>query len=106
MTVFVVQEESPGQNIVSASRYGDIDYLLPRSQITFSTYPTLKRLKRKLKAFSDDDYLLLIGDPAAIGMATVVAGEYNQGRMQFLKWDRQEKQYFPIKFNVHQKGEM
>lgn len=106
MTVFVVQEENPGQNIVSASRYGEIDYLLPRGQITFSTYPTLKRLKRKLKAFSDDDYLLLIGDPAAIGMATVVAAEYNRGKLQFLKWDRQEKQYYPIKFDVHEKGEL
>tara|TARA_R110000824_G_scaffold106188_6_gene250897 strand:- start:7139 stop:7459 length:321 start_codon:yes stop_codon:yes gene_type:complete len=106
MTVFVVQEESPGQNIVSATRYGKIDYLLPRGQITFSTYPTLKRLKRKLKEFSDDDYLLLIGDPAAIGMATVVAAEYNRGKLQFLKWDRQEKQYYPIKFDIHEKGEL
>ena len=105
MTVYAVQEEAPGQNILPARDYGDIVYLLPRGQVTFSAAPTLHRLKRKLRGYCDEDFLLLIGDPAAIGMATAVAGDYNRGRVQFLKWDRQEKQYYPIKWDLHEKGE-
>ena len=105
MTVYAVQEEAPGQNILPAREYGDIVYLLPRGQVTFSASPTLQRLKRKLREYCDEDFLLLIGDPAAIGMATMVAGAYNRGRVQFLKWDRQDKQYYPIKWDLHEKGE-
>ena len=39
MTVYAVQEEAPGQNILTARDYGDIVYLLPRGQVTFSASP-------------------------------------------------------------------
>ena len=106
MTVYIVQEVK-GRNVLSAEKYGDLELLLPEgSQIVLSAGPTVRRLTHRLRNFNDDDYLLLIGDPAAIGMATVIAAEYNRGKIQFLKWDRQEKQYYPIKFDIHQKGEM
>ncbi|HIK68296.1 MAG TPA: hypothetical protein EYF95_10050 [Flavobacteriales bacterium] len=66
-----------------------------------SAGPTVSRLKKGLKDFSDSDYLLLIGDPAAIGLATAVACDINRGKFRFLKWDRQEKKYYPITVNIH-----
>ncbi len=53
----------------------------------------------KLIDFNDDDYLLLVGDPAAIGLCCAVAAAIN-GRFTVLKWDRQEMTYYPVSFDI------
>ena len=106
MTVFVVQEVV-GKNILSAEKYGDLELLLPEgSQLVLSTAPTVRRLKNKLKDFSDDDYLLLMGDPSAIGIACAVASSNNRGRFKCLKWDKREYKYYPVEVNLYEKGEI
>ena len=106
MTVFVVQEVV-GKNILSAEKYGDLELLLPEgSQLVLSTAPTVRRLKSKLKDFSDDDYLLLMGDPSAIGIACAVASSNNRGRFKCLKWDKREYKYYPVEVNLYEKGEI
>ena len=90
MTVYVVQEPK-GINIVSATKYGDIEIILPATEhMTFNTGAVVEKIKTKLTNFKEDDYLLLLGDPAAIGVATYFALEKHKN-VQFLKWDRQEK---------------
>jgi hypothetical protein len=106
MTVFVVQEVV-GKNILSAEKYGDLELLLPEgSQLVLSTAPTVRRLKSKLKDFSDEDYLLLMGDPSAIGIACAVASSNNRGRFKCLKWDKREYKYYPVEVNLYEKGEI
>ena len=39
--------------------------------------------------------LLLYGDPAIIGVVCAVASDMTNGKLQLLKWDRQEKTYYP-----------
>lgn len=103
--VFVIQEQS-SKNILPAADFGEIKVLLPSgAQITFSPGPVTRELMRGLAKFNDEDYLLLMGDPVAIGIATAAAAHHNQGRVKMLKWDRQERQYFPISINLYQKGE-
>ena len=49
--VYVVQE-MPNHDIASAMRFGDISVLLPsNTQIAFSTVPTVRMLRRKLRSF-------------------------------------------------------
>ena len=92
MTVYVVQEVS-GRNIVSARQYGDFEVLLPsNTNIMLSAAPSVRRMKKILQDYKDEDYLLLIGDPAAIGVACSIAALYNRGRYKILKWDRQAVQ--------------
>lgn len=101
--VYVVQEPG-GRNIVSAYKHGEVKVLLPPgSQITFSAGAVTNKLMRELSHFNDDDYLLLLGDPAAIGIAVAVASHWNQGRVRLLKWDRQEHMYYPVSFNINNK---
>lgn len=100
-TVYVVQE-SPGKNILGASDFGEIKMLLPSdNQIIFSPGPTTFELKNKLQKFSDLDYIIPIGDPAAIAIACMVAAENNKGRLKLLKWDRQESRYYPLQIDLH-----
>ena len=54
----------------------------------------------KLKYFNDKDYLLLIGDPAAIGISVYYALHFNRGKANLLKWDNREHKYYNIEVEV------
>ena len=106
MTVYVGQEV-PGRNIASARQYGEFELLLPsNAQIMLSASPSVRRMKKLLRGYTEEDYLLLIGDPAAIGVACSIAAQYNNGRYNILKWDRQEGVYYPIEIDLYKKGEL
>lgn len=93
-TVYVVQE-SPGKNILPAEAYGNIEVLLPNGQVTFATQPTIHKLRERLKDFTENDFLLMIGDPVAISLAAIVASRYSK-TVKFLKWDKQENRYVAV----------
>ena len=111
--VYVIQEipgtkaGTPKINIMSASRYGKFKFLLPEfSQIIFSPGPLIFKLRNLLKNYRSTDYLLLTGDPAIIGVACSIASEITNGKYNLLKWDKQERQYYPITINLNEKGEI
>lgn len=100
MAVYVVQE-APGKNILSAEAYGPLIALLPSMmQIVISANEAVELINKKLKNFSDHDYILAIGDPVAIGLASAVAARNNSGRVKFLKWDRVEARYYVVQTNI------
>tara|TARA_R100001594_G_scaffold70534_1_gene104895 strand:- start:185 stop:550 length:366 start_codon:yes stop_codon:yes gene_type:complete len=108
--VYVIQEipgtkdGKPKINIMGAREYGDFKFLLPElSQIIFSPGPLIFKLRQALKNFSEKDYLLLTGDPAIIGVACSIASDMTNGKYKLLKWDRQERKYYPIEINLYEK---
>ena len=111
--VYVVQEVPgsskgiPKINIMGAQQYGELKTLLPElSQIIFSPGPLIFKLRKLLRDFKPDDYLLLTGDPAIIGVACSIVSDITNGKYNLLKWDRQERRYYPIKINLYEKGEI
>lgn len=103
--VYVVQE-MPQHNISSALKFGEIDVLLPQNtQVAFSMAPVIRRLRRKLRNYTDNDWLLLTGDPAAIGLTCAIAAGFNGGRFKCLKWDRRDHMYIPVTCDTTEKGE-
>jgi hypothetical protein len=111
--VYVVQEISgtkdgrPKINIMGAAEYGHFKFLLPEmSQIIFSPGPLIYKLRQALKDFNEKDYLLLTGDPAIIGVACSIVSDMTSGKYNLLKWDKQEKKYYPIAINLHEKGKI
>ena len=111
--VYLIQEVpgtkagTPKINIVGARKYGEVVSLLPElSQIIFSPGPLIFKLRKLLKDFKADDYLLLTGDPAIIGVACSIVSDITNGKYNLLKWDRQERKYYPIKINLYEKGEV
>ena len=114
--VFVIQEiagtkaGNPKINIMGASSYsssGKFNFLLPEfSQIIFSPGPLVYKLRQGLKDFTKDDYLLLTGDPAIIGVACSIVSDITNGKYNLLKWDKQERKYYPIAINLYEKGEI
>ena len=108
-TVYVVQEIAgtregrPKFNIMGAAEYGKLKFLLDeRSQMIFSPGPLIFQIRDKLKNFTTDDYLLLSGDPAIIGVTCSVVSDMTNGKYKLLKWDRQEKTYYPLEINIFQ----
>ena len=112
-TVHVVQEipgtkeGKPKINIIGAAEYGKFKFLLPElSQIIFSPGPLIYKLRQELKNFSEQDYLLLTGDPAIIGVACSIVSDMTNGKYKLLKCDRQERKYYPIEINLYEKGKI
>ena len=114
--VYVIQhiagtaDGRPKINIMGAAAYstsGKFNFLLPElSQIIFSPGPLIFKLRKGLKDFTTDDYLLLTGDPAIIGVACSIVSDMTNGKYNLLKWDKQERKYYPIAINLYEKGEI
>ena len=103
MTVYILQEM--GKNVRSAEKFGDLKVCLPDNrQMILSSGPLTFKLKQELKDFNDNDYLLLIGDPAIIAVAGAIASENNNGRFKVLKWDRNEMKYYDIEIDLRGKN--
>ena len=112
-TVYVIQEipgtreGRPKINIMGAADYGTLKFLLPElSQIIFSPGPLIFKLRKSLKDFTSEDYLLLTGEPAIIGVACSIVSDITNGKYKLLKWDKQERKYYPITINLYEKGEI
>ena len=92
---------------MGATKYGNIKTLLPElSQIIFSPGPLIFKLRKLLRNFRSEDYLLLTGDPAIIGVACSIVSDITNGKYNLLKWDKQERRYYPITINLYEKGEV
>ena len=110
MTVFVPQEVFykndkglmvPKFNIHAASEFGEIKILLPYGNISMAPQPMVVKLRHQLKDYSDDDFVLPMGDPIAIGAAIAIAAEFNNGRVRLLKWrGRSGHRYIELKMNL------
>jgi hypothetical protein len=73
-----------------------------KAQMIFSPGPLIFQIRDKLRNFKNDDYLLLSGDPAIIGVTCSIVSDMTNGKYKLLKWDRQEKTYYPIEINIFQ----
>ena len=111
--VYVIQEIAgtadgrPKINIMGAAEYGKFEFLLPElSQIIFSPGPLIFKLRKSLRDFTTEDYLLLTGDPAIIGVACSIVSDITNGKYNLLKWDKQERKYYPITINLYERGKI
>ena len=108
--VYVIQDipgtkiGAPKINIIGATQYGQLKVLLPEnSQIILSPAYVITTLRTMLKNYTSKDYLLLTGDPAIIGVACSIVSDITNGKYNLLKWDKQERRYYPVEINLYQK---
>ena len=109
--VYVIQDipgtkvGAPKINIIGATQFGQLKVLLPEnSQIILSPNYVITTLRQKLKDYTIKDYLLLTGDPAIIGVACSIVSDITNGKYNLLKWDKQERRYYPVEINLYTKG--
>jgi|TARA_R110000824_G_scaffold135816_1_gene299271 hypothetical protein len=109
-TVYVIQdvpgsrEGRPKINIIGASQFGTLKVLLPENaQMILSAGPLIFKLRKLLQNYTPQDYLLLTGDPAIICVAGSIVSDITNGKYNLLKWDKQERRYYPIEIDLYQK---
>ena len=107
-TVFVIQDipgskiGTPKINIIGATEFGNLKVLLrENSQIILSRAYVIQTLRKKLQEYKKDDYLLLTGDPAIIGVACSIVSDITNGKYNLLKWDKQERKYYPVEIDLY-----
>ena len=110
-TVYVIQDipgtkqGAPKINIIGATQFGNLQVLLPEnSQIILSPTYVITTLRQKLKDYNPKDYLLLTGDPAIIGVACSIVSDITSGKYNLLKWDKQERRYYPVEINLYNRA--
>ena len=99
-TTLLGDNKVPKMNLKPAAQFGELVYLLEDSQSLYSTVPTVRLLKELLYDFTDEDYLLPVGDPVLMRTVAMIASEYNHGRVKFLKWDKFERKYYSIQVDT------
>ena len=100
-TVYIVQKPDEKKNILSAKDFGEFKFVFPEKlNLIWRPEETVSIAKKELRYFNDQDHLLLIGDPALIGICTAVAADYNRGKVKFLKWDNREFKYYPVEVEL------
>ena len=83
-----------------ALKFGALEILVPHTQSLLAPVITVRNLRDKLRNFSDDDYILPIGDPSLIATVAMVASEMNHGKVKFLKWDKYANDYFTVSVDI------
>lgn len=109
--VFISHEplkRGEGGRVVSAfplskvQRYGDIVFLVGWSELqSMSANEILWRMRERLRDFSDQDYLLLVGSSRTFAPAIMAANEINDGRCRLLTWNRGEETYDTDQFDIN-----
>ncbi len=98
--VFVVQE-SPGKNLLPARDMGEIRVILMLQDLDKGFDHCVEMLDRALKQANPMDYLLPIGDPILIGVATAIMYKWAKApSFLVLRWDRVGYRYEPMIINI------
>lgn len=81
--------------------YGEPIVCLSPGPVSLSPGPTIDTLRDKLKNFTDDDFIVSVGDPSAIFIAAMIVGDINRGKCNILKWDKQSKRYIKVVIDIY-----
>jgi len=108
--VFVVQEQyrydrTIGQLVMrhdlsAAKKFGKLCFLLNDRNTNDRPETVVRKLCTMLQDYSDEDYLLLIGNPAFIAWAATIASICNEGRLKMLVWSGEQHDYKVVESRV------
>lgn len=106
-TVYVIQKQQrfchEAKELVdrfdlsTAEQHGEIKYLLSPQASPFNPESVIDELHDGLMNFGPDDFLLLVGNPVLIGLATAIAADTVESSINFLQWSGTEQRYICVK---------
>ena len=88
-------------DLTLAEQYGKIEFLLSPRARPYAAGGIITELYEKLDTFSDDDFLLLVGNQCLVGFAMSVAADMNDGRVNILQWSGRDQSYVEIKADIN-----
>lgn len=109
-TVYVVQNQNkydhdtgqyvPKFDLSPAFEYGQLKFLLSPTASPFTPEKVMPDLWEGLADYSNEDHLLLVGNPVLIGWVTAIAADVNDGRVNLLQWSGKERRYLSVAAQV------
>jgi hypothetical protein len=88
-------------NFQKASMYGNVKIILTSDKTSpLSPMPAIMQLEKALDNFSDDDYLLPVGNPAFVAAAGAIAARNNDGCFKMLIWDKRTGSYIESQIQI------
>lgn len=90
----------PSINLDHARTFGEVVVMLPPNANRLHINPLIVALREQLKEFTEEDYIVAVGDPSLIAAASCIAVRKTGGLLRILKWDRQSSSYIPVEANV------
>lgn len=109
--VYVVQEplfkDKRGQirskfDLSPAEAYGELNYVLNWSDpLELDIRQMLWKIRKALLNFTENDYLLMVGNPTAMALTAAVANERTDGCFRLLYWDNMKEEYRADQIDMH-----
>jgi hypothetical protein len=105
MTVYIVQDQhhvdknaqlTSKFDFSSTQQYGEIRFILKPNSSPFNLLPAIRKMHSILCNFTEDDYLLLIGNPILLGLSVAIAADYNGGNVKLLQWSGAKQHYIAV----------
>lgn len=87
----------PRYDLSPAEKFGELVFLLSPITVPSNPAKVIADLRKKLCDFSDDDYLLMIGNPCFIAWSGAVAADINDGRVALLQYNGSRKVYYVVR---------
>jgi len=97
---FVVNEplRADGTPLVSlrpAEFFGDVVCILEAGKPPPDPMESAQAIEDALQGYTSQDFIVLVGEMDLIAIATAFAMRATGGHVNFLKWDRTHRAYFP-----------
>ena len=90
----------PTLNLDHAKSFGEVVVMLPPNANRLHINPLVTALRDQMKDFTEEDYIIAVGDPSLIAAAACIAARKTGGLLRILKWDRQSNSYIAVEDNV------
>lgn len=79
-----------------AEEYGQLVPLLGPRATPYNTEAIIQELRLGLRDYTENDYLLLVGNPVLIGIASAICAS-KAHTVQFLQWSGRERRYLRLR---------
>lgn len=80
-------------DLSKAEDYGEIVHVLPAGTLMNDLDHMIEEMHRVLADYTEEDYLVLVGNPIAICVAGMIAGARTEGRINVLRWHNRHQCY-------------
>jgi len=88
----------PVFDLQPASRFGVLTFVLPGgNRPPLSPEAVLPQIRDAMMAYTEDDYIVTVGDPALYVWAAALAAHGTNGAVNLLKWNAREQSYYAAK---------
>ena len=87
----------PTVNISPAEEHGEVVQILPPGSQFFAASEVTRLIKQRLHEldYQQGDFLLPMGSPVIMAVASAVAARRSNGCLKVLVWDKQSARYVP-----------